>query len=133
MPGIIDEDECFALLGTTTVGRVGFVNDGRIEIIPVNYRMHGRDVVLRTREDGILAGLPDEPDVAFEVDHHDDLSGTAWNVLLSGTVEQMTADQVDDLPAAERVLPWAGGERTLWLRYVAARVSGRRVRRPQGG
>ncbi|MFD5213374.1 pyridoxamine 5'-phosphate oxidase family protein [Microbacterium sp. NPDC058345] len=130
---IIDEDECFALLQTTTVGRIGFVNQGRIEIIPVNYRMHEHDVLLRTRADGVLAGLPDEPDVAFEVDHHDDLGGTAWNVLLSGHVEVMPVEEVEALPAAERVRSWAGGERTLWLRYVADRISGRRVRRPQSG
>lgn len=133
MIGIIDEEECFALLQTTTVGRVGFVNRGRIEIIPVNYRLHGRELLLRTRADGALAGLPDQPDVAFEVDHHDDLAGTAWNVLLSGHVEVMPTEQVDAVPPAERVLPWAGGERTLWLRYTADRVSGRRVRRPQIG
>ncbi|WP_309127729.1 pyridoxamine 5'-phosphate oxidase family protein [Microbacterium sp.] len=133
MIGIIDEDECFALLRTTTVGRVGFVNRGRIEIIPVNYRLHGRELLLRTRSDGVLAGLPEEPDVAFEVDHHDDLAGAAWNVLLSGHVEAMSREQVEALPAAERVHPWAGGERTLWLRYVPDRVSGRRVRRPQTG
>ena len=133
MISIIDEDECVALLGTTTVGRVGFVNGGRIEIIPVNYRMHDRDVLLLTREGGILAGLPDEPDVAFEVDHHDDLAGTAWNVLLSGRVEVMRDEDAAALSAAERVLPWAGGERMLWLRYIADRVSGRRVRRPREG
>lgn len=132
MIAVIEEDECFALLGSTTVGRVGFVHDERVEIIPVNYRMHDRDLLLRTREDGILAELPRHPHVAFEVDHHDDLAGTAWNVLLSGRVETLSPEQVEELPASERVLPWAGGERTLWLRYIAERVSGRRVRRELG-
>lgn len=132
MIAIIEEDECFALLASTTVGRVGLVNDGRVEIIPVNYRMHGRDLLLRTRDDGLLARLPQEPDVAFEVDHHDDLGGTAWDVLLSGRVEALSAEEVEALPPAEQVLPWAGGDRTLWLRYIADRVAGRRVRRELG-
>ena len=131
MIGIIEEDDCFSLLASTTVGRVGFMNEDRIEIIPVNFRMHGRDVVLRTREQGVLAQLPTQQHVAFEVDHHDDVAGTAWNVLLSGRVEAMTPEEVEALSAAERVLPWAGGDRELWLRFVADRVSGRRVRRPQ--
>lgn len=132
MIAVIEEDECFALLGSTTVGRVGFVHDERVEIIPVNYRMHDRDLLLRTRDDGLLARLPQEPDVAFEVDHHDDLGGTAWDVLLSGRVEVLSAEEVEALPPAEQVLPWAGGERTLWLRYIADRVAGRRVRRELG-
>jgi hypothetical protein len=132
MIDILDESECFALLGSTTVGRVGVMRSGRIEIIPVNYRLDGRDVLLRTRAEGALAGLPDEPTVAFEVDHHDDLAGKGWNVLLNGAVRAMTPDEVSSMPGALRVRPWAGGERELWLRFTADRVSGRRVRRAQG-
>ncbi|MGB3731739.1 pyridoxamine 5'-phosphate oxidase family protein [Microbacterium sp.] len=131
MIDILDESECFALLGSTTVGRVGIMRSGRIEIIPVNYRLDGRDVLLRTKAEGALAGLPDEPTVAFEVDHHDDLAGTGWNVLLNGTVRAMTPDEVSSMPGALRVRPWAGGERELWLRFTADQVSGRRVRRSQ--
>lgn len=132
MIGIIDEDECLALLTSTTVGRVGFVHDGRIEIIPVNYRVDGRDVLVRTREGGILSALPDQSSVAFEVDHHDDLGGTAWSVLLSGSVESITAEEAEAVPTTRRHIVWAGDERTLWLRFVTDRVSGRRVRRAQG-
>lgn len=132
MIGVIDEDECLALLTSTTVGRIGFVHDGRIEIIPVNYRVHGRDILVRTRADGILSALPEQPDAAFEVDHHDDLGGTAWSVLMSGRVETMTSEEAEAVPATRRHVVWAGDERTLWLRYVADRITGRRVRRPRG-
>src|SRR5690606_29880437 len=126
------EDECFGLLTSTTVGRIGFVHDGRVEIIPVNYRVDGSDVLIRTREGGFLAGLVDQPNAAFEVDHHDDLGGTAWSVLLSGHVEQLTAEQADAVPATRRHVVWAGDERSMWLRFVTDRISGRRVRRPHG-
>lgn len=132
MIAVIEEDECFALLTSTTVGRVGFVHDGRIEIIPVNYRVDGRDVLVRTRADGILAALPEQPDAAFEVDHHDDLGGTAWSVLMSGRFENITADEAEAVPTTRRHIVWAGDERTLWLRFVTAHISGRRVRRAQG-
>jgi nitroimidazol reductase NimA-like FMN-containing flavoprotein (pyridoxamine 5'-phosphate oxidase superfamily) len=132
MIAVIEEDECFGLLTSTTVGRLGFVHDGRIEIIPVNYRVAGRDVLVRTRDDGILAALPTQPDVAFEVDHHDDLGGTAWSVLMSGRVERITADEAEAVPATRRHIVWAGDERTMWLRFVTERIAGRRVRRPRG-
>lgn len=129
MIGTVDEDECFALLDSTTVGRVGLVHEGRVEIIPVNYRMQGRDVLLRTSDDGILAESIEQEQVAFEVDHHDDLGGTAWSILLSGRLEAMTPAEVAAIHGRRGPLPWAGGNREFWLRYVTERVSGRRVRR----
>jgi hypothetical protein len=87
---------------------------------------------VRTRADGILAALPEQPDAAFEVDHHDDLGGTAWSVLMSGRFENITADEAEAVPTTRRHIVWAGDERTLWLRFVTARISGRRVRRAQG-
>lgn len=133
MIDIIGEEDCFALLASTTVGRVGLVHDGRVEIIPVNYRMRGRDVIIRTGADGVLAALPGAAGVAFEIDRHDDLSGSGWSVLLGGTFEVLSDAEIDALESAERPLPWAGGERAVWLRLVVGRVSGRRVKRPQLG
>ncbi|MFC4140614.1 MULTISPECIES: pyridoxamine 5'-phosphate oxidase family protein [unclassified Microbacterium] len=126
---VLGEEECLARLATSTVGRIGHVEDGRVEIIPVNYRIDGRDLYLRTREDGILSGLPDEPDIAFEVDHIEGLEGSGWSVLLGGRVERLEPGEGQSIDAAAHVRPWAGGERTLWFRFVIERISGRSVRR----
>ncbi|MFE6995642.1 pyridoxamine 5'-phosphate oxidase family protein [Microbacterium sp. NPDC057659] len=130
MIGVLDEKECLARLATSTVGRIGHVIDGRVEIIPVNYRIDGRELYLRTREDGIFSGLPDETDIAFEVDHFEALDGSGWSVLLGGHVKSVDPDEAVTIDAAAHVRPWAGGERTLWLRFVIERISGRSVRRP---
>ncbi|MEJ1089273.1 pyridoxamine 5'-phosphate oxidase family protein [Microbacterium sp. Mu-80] len=126
----LNEQECLELLETTTVGRVGFVDDDRVLIIPVNFLLHGRDIVIRTSPTGVLSTLPSHRErVAFEVDHHDDLAGAGWSVLLSGRMVQITADAVEGIPGASRKHPWAGGDRSLALRLATETISGRRVRR----
>jgi len=128
----LSEQRCFELLGTTTVGRLGFMHGGRVQIIPVNYLIDGRDVVVRTSPHGLLSRLPESDEViAFEVDYHDDLAGSGWSVLLNGSISTMTDDEIDAVAGADRIRPWAGGERTLPLRFRALTASGRSVQRPR--
>jgi len=128
----LSEQRCFELLDTTTVGRFGFVHEGRVHVIPVNYLLDGRDVVVRTSAHGLLSRLPESAEeIAFEVDFHDDLAGSGWSVLLNGVVSAMADEEVDALAGADRVRPWAGGERTLALRLRVRTASGRGVQRPR--
>ncbi len=79
--------ECLALLATTTVGRIAFVDDlGDPQIIPVNFALIDESIYFRTLPDGFLSRLRTHSHtVAFEVDHHDDLYRDGWNVTgLSG-------------------------------------------------
>jgi uncharacterized protein len=127
---VLDEQQCWDLLDGATVGRVGLVHDGRVLIIPTNYLLQDRSVLIRTSPDGVLGTLAGGADgVAFEVDYHDGGSGTGWSVLLSGSVRGLTEAEIAELPQNDRVLPWAGGTRDLRLRFTPAEVSGRRVRR----
>ena len=129
----VNEKDCHALLSSTTVGRLGFVQDGRVLVIPVNYVLDGSDVVIRTAPDGLLSGLSSSREVvAFEVDHHDDLGGSGWSVLLNGPVTEMPAAEVDAVPGTRRARPWAGGDRSLALRLHPESITGRRVHRQRG-
>ncbi|GAB3268121.1 pyridoxamine 5'-phosphate oxidase family protein [Microbacterium sp. MEC084] len=126
----LSEKDCRELLRSATVGRLGFVRDGRVEIIPVSYLMHEGDVVIRTTTDGVLSALPDaEGPLAFEVDYHEPIGGIGWSVLTYGTLAVMADDEVARIPDPGRVVPWAGGTRPLHLRFAIESLSGRRVRR----
>ncbi|UWF77937.1 MULTISPECIES: pyridoxamine 5'-phosphate oxidase family protein [Microbacterium] len=128
----LSEQQCIELLGTTTVGRLGFVHEGRVHVIPVNFLLDGHDIVVRTSPEGPISELPDSTElVAFEIDHHDDLSGGGWSVLLNGPVTVMSDEELAAVPGTRRVQPWAGGERSLALRLRPELVSGRRVQRPR--
>ncbi|WP_256934896.1 pyridoxamine 5'-phosphate oxidase family protein [Microbacterium sp. BF1] len=84
---VLDEQQSYELLTTTTIGRVGFVHEGRVQILPVNFAVSGHDLLLRTTPDGVLGALSSEPlEVAFEVDYHDPLGSTAWSVLMHGSI-----------------------------------------------
>lgn len=128
MIGILQEQACYRLLTTTTVGRIGFVVDERVSIFPVNYFVSGRDLVVRASADGILRRLADDgAQVAFEIDHHDDLAGTGWSVLMHGPLRVYGSNEVPVLSA--RGAPWAGEGRDVPLRFTIESIAGRHVRR----
>ncbi len=121
---MLSDQECFEFLTSTTVGRVGVIRDGRVLILPVNYALDGRDVIIRTDGEGILADAAREGgEIAVEVDHHNDMAGVGWSVLLHGSIG-VADPEPTGLPT-----PWAGGGRDLTLRFIPSSMSGRSVRR----
>jgi nitroimidazol reductase NimA-like FMN-containing flavoprotein (pyridoxamine 5'-phosphate oxidase superfamily) len=125
--------ECRELLGTTTVGRVGFASSSGQLILPVNFSFLGGAVIFRTAATGPLAELASgADDVAFEVDYHGTRSRRAWSVLLNGSAAVVDADEVSILTGdpAQQVEPWAEGERDLLIRLSPRTITGRRVSRP---
>ena len=59
---------CRELLAPGGVGRFLFVTDRGPVAVPVNYRMLGDDIVLRTSESGSAAAATAQPRVSFSVD-----------------------------------------------------------------
>lgn len=124
---VLSEQQCYELLTATTVGRVGFVREGSVEIIPMNFATSGHDLILRTGPDGALSALADAgTTVSFEVDHYDSLARTAWSVLMSGRLDHAAPEETAALLA--RVSPWPGGARELPLRFRIVRMTGRVVK-----
>ncbi|MFK0239430.1 pyridoxamine 5'-phosphate oxidase family protein [Microbacterium sp. NPDC090281] len=127
---VLEEQQSYELLTTTTIGRVGFVHEGRVQILPVNFAVSGHDLLLRTAPDGVLGILTREPlEVAFEVDYHDPLGNTAWSVLMHGSLSRVPDDEAAG--EAARVHPWAGEDRNLPLSFRIESITGRSVRRDQ--
>ena len=50
----LDDDECWRRLLAEQVGRLAFMADGRIEVLPLNYVVRGRRIVFRTTADSAL-------------------------------------------------------------------------------
>lgn len=124
----LDEQQSYELLTTTTIGRIGFVHGGRVQIHPVNFAVSGHDLLLRASPGGLLAELTREPaEVSFEVDYHDPLGSTGWSVLAYGTLSRTAEHEAASIAA--RVHPWAGEDRDLPLTLGVESISGRSVRR----
>lgn len=125
----LPEQECWELLGTTTVGRVAFVSAAGQQLIPLNFAVSDRIVYFHTAPDSVLSAMAaGMGDVAFGVDYHAQTSRDGWSVTVAGSTS--TVDDpvvVDKLAAHPRVLPWAPGERSLLVQLVPRSITGRWV------
>jgi uncharacterized protein len=124
----IGEEECFALLGGQTLGRLVVVRDGRPEVFPVNYAMDGRTIVIRTAE-GVKLDYGSLAHVAFEVEDIDQTARAGWVVVAHGFAEEIT-DAGDRWSVHARGVgasPWVKGPRDRYLAIAHNQVSGRRI------
>jgi nitroimidazol reductase NimA-like FMN-containing flavoprotein (pyridoxamine 5'-phosphate oxidase superfamily) len=123
----LSDEECTRLLRDGGVGRFVFNTDRGPEAVPVNYRLLDGDVVFRVAADTSLAAVADMELVSFEVDHVDEAMSSGWSVLVTGPVRRVSPDEfrrLEDLG----IEPWAGGQRSVYLRIDLRDVSGRRIR-----
>ena len=125
---VLTRARCLALLGSTTVGRVAFQGRDGLVVRPVNYRVVGEAVVLRTSSAGSLSELATtSAEVVFEVDHHAPTARSGWSVLVHGTASVVTDTGALASVEVARVVPWVSGEHPLVLAVSLDRVTGRSV------
>ena len=125
----IPTDECYRLLATHEIGRIGINAERYPLILPVNHGVDGRTLVIRTRPGTILRAAP-HANVTFEVDEIDRRTRSGWSVLVRGQAEEVGEEHRAELVARTRtagVEPWAPGDHGSWLRLIAHDVSGRRI------
>lgn len=125
---VLSPEDCCILLGSVPVGRVAFVVDGLPEVLPVNFSLLGRDIVIRTASRSRLAELATagQP-LTFEVDDIDESSRLGWSIVLHcrsrlGQELERDAALVDELHR-----PWIGGDRHTVVVMSPTRVTGRRI------
>jgi uncharacterized protein len=123
----LTDSECRNLLAQSTFGRLGVLVDGYPLIFPVNYALDGETIAFRTAT-GTKFEAARQHNVSFEVDQLEPGRRAAWSVLVLGTASVLDADD-DVVHRLEglAVTPFAPGEKPLWIRIVAARMSGRRI------
>ena len=121
-------DECWRLLQSEEVGRVGFVVDDRVQMFPVNFVAHENSVYFRTSADGAIGGVLHSQPASFEVDQLDEFLQVGWSVLVTGQGHRIDGPELLTEPWGPKPPePWASGIRTLLIRVVAEQVTGRRV------
>jgi nitroimidazol reductase NimA-like FMN-containing flavoprotein (pyridoxamine 5'-phosphate oxidase superfamily) len=126
---VLSSHECFQLLATHEIGRVGVLAGGYPLILPVNYRLDGTTVVIRTHPGTILRSA-EHANVTFEVDDIDRGSRSGWSVLIRAQAEEVGEAHRADLVERTRqtgVEPWAPGAKDSWIRLITHEISGRRI------
>ena len=122
----LSESACWALLRTTSVGRMAVWVDDHPDIFPINYAVDHGTVVFRSKAGTkISAALADAP-VAVEADGYDAETKEAWSVVIRGNAEEIRrgSDLIDtiDLP----LFPWQAGDKGRFIRIVPTTTTGRR-------
>ncbi len=128
VPRDLSPRECWDLIDPGGVGRIAATTVDGLVVLPVNFTVDDRTIIVRTTAYGVLSRLDRAVEAAFEVDRVDDAMREGWCVLILGGVER-----VDDHADVARLWksrdpdPWVGGVRNLFLRIRPRRVSVRRI------
>jgi uncharacterized protein len=126
---VLTSDECYRLLGTQQIGRLGVNAEHYPLIFPVNYALD-RDVIVLRMAPGTKLTAADHANVAFEVDEIDQRSRSGWSVLVRGLAEEVTPAHRAELVGRTEgtgLTTWAPGEHGHWVRLIPQAISGRRI------
>lgn len=127
---VLGRDECLALLGTRTIGRLGVSIEALPAILPVRFAMLGDRIVVRTVPGTKLDAAVTQSVVAFEVDDHDVDGSWGWSVLVRGRGSEITGPTERERAEALPLRVWAIKDRIAdrFLAIDTALVTGRRFR-----
>ena len=127
---ILPFDECLQLLASVPVGRVGFIADGELVILPVNHVVDGNDVAFRTAYGSKLSTAEGQNLATFEADHYDEQTQSGWSVVVTGRAEIVEAEADVRRLARRGLHPWVTAvQHPFWIRIRPTSVSGRQTPR----
>lgn len=124
----LDEEECWELLASVRVARVGIQVDDRIDVLPVNHTVVDGHVAWLSATGAKLGVAAAEAHIALEVDQIDEATKRGWSVLVHGTARIVTDEDLQQRLFDAETTPWsAPDQRTIWIEVAEPSVSGRRV------
>jgi len=128
---ILPFDVCLELLATVPVGRVSFLADGEIVVLPVNHVVDGQDPVFRTARGSKLSAAEGQDLVAFEADGYDERTRSGWSVLVNGRAQAVYEEAEVQRLSRLGLRPWVTAvDRPFWIRIRPTSISGRQTPGP---
>jgi uncharacterized protein len=125
---VLPFEACLQLLASVPIGRVGFLADGEVVVLPVNHLVDDQDVVFRTARGSKLSAAEQQDLVAFEVDAYDEQARSGWSVLITGRAEVVYEDAEIQRLSRHGLHPWPNAvEHPSWIRIRPTSVSGRQT------
>jgi uncharacterized protein len=125
---VLDRDECLRLLGGAVIGRVGVSSRALPRVLPVNFRLDGDRILIRTGRGTKLDAATANAVVAFEVDDIDPVDQTGWSVLITGAARELTDPAELAAVAAQPLARWAPhGPDDRVMAISTELVDGRRI------
>jgi nitroimidazol reductase NimA-like FMN-containing flavoprotein (pyridoxamine 5'-phosphate oxidase superfamily) len=120
----------FRLLGTVPIGRIGFMADDEVAVLPVRFLVDGQDVVFRTYAGTKLSNIEVGRYVCFEVDSYDVDKQTGWSVVARGLVEKESEAACARLDAPGLESWGETAQKRVWMRIRPTAITGRRTPSP---
>lgn len=126
---ILNLQQCWRLLGQTTIGRLALTTGNGPDIFPVNYKVDHETLIFRTGNGTKFTALLAADHIALEADAVSAEFGMAWSVVVKGR-----AVAVDDANTtldviSQALFPWQGVKKEHFVRIVPEKVTGRRFAR----
>lgn len=122
--GVLDESACLSLLGTRSIGRLGFSAGALPVVFPVNFVLDGESVVFRTESGEKLRAAEQGAVACFQADDIDPFSHTGWSVLVTGRLGVVGEDRGEwarSLP----LVPWGPARSGVFVELPVELASGR--------
>ncbi len=128
---ILPFDRCLELLAKVPVGRVSFLADGEIVVLPVNHVLDGQDPIFCTTRGSKLSAAEGQHLVAFEADGYDERTKSGWSVLVNGRAQAVYEDAEIQRLSRLGLHPWVtAAERPFWIRIRPTAINGRQTPEP---
>lgn len=106
----LSEEECWAALEVTPVGRLAVRAGEGVDIFPVNYMVTDGAIYLKSAPGSKLMDIAEHSSVAFEIDGRK--GRTYWSVVVHGTAQRLSTSHdieesgVLDLPTFTSSAKW---------------------------
>ena len=124
---VLNREACLRMLSCATLGRIGVTSGALPTILPVNYRLVGDTIVIRTAAGTKLDAATRNTVVAFEVDDMDPFEHTGWSVVVTGVAREVTDIGERALLDHPNVPRWAPEGEDRLVAISIDIVSGRRI------
>ena len=128
LPDTLDLEEaaCWEFLGQRGLGRLAISTDDGVDIFPINYLVHNKNLYFRSAPGTKILELTREPRVAFEADNRTFLA--KWSVVIRGLARRLASDSEIRDSGVEWLTPWQRGDKFNYFQIVPERITGRFIR-----
>jgi uncharacterized protein len=124
---VLDREECLRLLATATLGRIGVTSRSLPTVLPVNFKLDGDRILVRTGIGTKLNAATQNAVVAFEVDDFDPMCQSGWSVVVTGVTSEITDPDERETVRSAGLARWAAHGDGRIVAISTELVSGRRV------
>jgi hypothetical protein len=94
---VLSSDDCYRLLATQQIGRLGVNAEHYPLILPVNYALDRAGVIVIRTDAGTKLAAANHANVTFEVDEIDQRTRSGWSVLVRALAEEVTSKHRTEL------------------------------------